>query len=149
MGWMSVAQQNMAIHGFNGGHHWLSNGLSHGWHHAIIWHARYLPIGVWETNQLYLNQNTWVKIFVFSEYAGNCGLQNADHKILLVIIPFNWFFCSVIWILMLILYSMFNMGARYYISLKKGYWLNILLYSYNFFFRFSCYNCHCTMFSLN
>ena len=45
-----------------------------------------------------------------------------------------------------------NMGARYYIRLKKGCWLNILSYSYKFGFlllEFSCYFCHCTMLSLS
>ena len=129
MGWMIIA-----THGFNDRHYWLSNGLSHVWCHAIICHAMYLSIGVWETNQLYLNRNTWVKIFVFSQYIGNCGLQNVDYKILLTIIPFNWYFCSVIWILMLIYMVYVNMGARYYIRLKKGCWWNILSYSYKFFY---------------
>ena len=129
MGWMI-----MATHGFNDGHHWLSNGLSHVWCHAIICHAMYLSICVWETYQLHLNLNTWVKIFVSSEYIGYCGLQNIHYTILLTIIPFNWYFCSVIWILMLIYMVYVNMGARYYISSKKGCWLNILSYSYKFFF---------------
>ena len=65
---------------------------------AICYWSEFLEVGspVWETNQLHLNQNTWVKIFVFSEYIGNCGLQNVDYKTLLTIIPFNWYFCSVI-----------------------------------------------------
>ena len=91
MGWMI-----METHGFNDGRHWLSNGLSHVWCHAIICHAMDLSVGVRETNQLHLNRNTWVKIFAFSEYIGNCGLQNIDYKILLTIIPFNWNFCSII-----------------------------------------------------
>ena len=106
MGWMI-----MATHGFNDGRHWLSNGLSHVWCHAIICHAMYLSIWVWETNQSQLNLNTWVKIFVFSEYIGYCGLQNVHYKILLTIIPFNWYFCSVIWILMLLYMVYVNMGA--------------------------------------
>ena len=44
---------NMATHGFNDGHHWLGYGLLHVWCHAIICHAMYLSIGVWETNQLH------------------------------------------------------------------------------------------------
>ena len=51
-------------------------------------------------------------------------------------IPFNWYFCSVIQILVLIYVVYVNMDARYYRSLKKGCWLNILSYSYEFFFYF-------------
>ena len=143
----------MATHGFNDGHHWLSNGLSHVMCHANICHAMYLSIGVWETHYAKLSQAMrapwvdrffnneiycyplskkrcrpssrsptvrrsegivtsgrqqrnetiyiWIAIhgwrfFVFSEHIGNCGLQNIDYKILLIIIPFNWYFCSVI-----------------------------------------------------
>ena len=65
----------MATHGFNDGHHWLSNGLSHVWCHAIICHAMYLSIGVWETNQSHLNRNTWGDNII---KLGELGSQRID-----------------------------------------------------------------------
>ena len=56
---------NMATNGFNDGHHWLSNGLLHVWCHAIICHAMYLSIEVWETNQLHSGLGS-IPIFQFN-----------------------------------------------------------------------------------
>ena len=85
---------NMATHGFNDGHHWLSNGLSQVWCHYLTchvfvhWSMRNKPV-IFESE--YMGED-----FCLSEYIGKYALQNVDYKILLIMIPFNWYFCSVI-----------------------------------------------------
>ena len=147
MGWMI-----MATHGFNDDHHWLSNGLSHVYGAMPLFTMPCICQLEYEkqTSYIWVGIHRWRFLF-FSEYIGNCGLQNVDYKILLTNNSFQLIFLFSYLNSYVNIYGICQHGCKVLHKFEERLLIKYLIIFLSVFFilEFSCYYCHCTVFPLS